>query len=358
MKLFPWLLVAIGTPLLFTACASISPPEPPSLELPKPPADLRAARKGGKVTLTWTVPATTTDRQPLRSFGATRICRGLDVALTECGKAIGEAGPPASRVAAQKVTGAFVDTLAKTVENDHTGFLTYAVEVLNAGGRGGGLSNQVRVTRAPTLPPPQDFRAEVTSQGVVLSWTAQGQPVASPALRYVYRVFRREEGNPQQVLVGEMPLGSERNFTVTDTSIEWQKTYEYRAAAVTIVAEENKPEIQIEGDDTPEIRVFANDVFPPAVPSALQAVFSGPGQTPFIDLIWAPVTDVDLDGYNVYRREEGGGPAVKLNAEPVRAPAYRDTTVMPGKHYLYSVSAVDVRRNESGRSEEAGESTP
>jgi fibronectin type 3 domain-containing protein len=94
------------------------------------------------------------------------------------------------------------------------------------------------------------------------------------------------------------------------------------------------------------------------VPSGLQAVFSGPGQTPFIDLIWAPVTDVDLDGYNVYRREEGGGPAVKLNAEPVKAPAYRDTTVISRKHYLYSVSAVDVRGNESARSEEAAESTP
>ena len=55
----------------------------------------------------------------------------------------------------------------------------------------------------------------------------------------------------------------------------------------------------IEGDDTPEVKVFANDVFPPAVPSGLQAVFSGPGQKPFIDLVWAPVSDADLAGYNV-----------------------------------------------------------
>ena len=93
------------------------------------------------------------------------------------------------------------------------------------------------------------------------------------------------------------------------------------------------------------------------MPSGLQAVFSGPGQRPFIDLVWAPDTDVDLAGYNVYRREEGTEP-VKLNTEPVKTPAYRDSNVVAGEHYLYSVSAVDVRGNESARSEEAGENVP
>jgi fibronectin type 3 domain-containing protein len=69
------------------------------------------------------------------------------------------------------------------------------------------------------------------------------------------------------------------------------------------------------------------------------------------------VTDTDLDGYNVYRHEDGGA-AVKLNSEPVRMPAFRDTQVVAGKTYFYVVSAVDVRGNESGKSEEAGESVP
>src|SRR5580692_2782712 len=102
---------------------------------------------------------------------------------------------------------------------------------------------------------------------------------------------------------------------------------------------------------------FADDVFPPAVPTGLQAVFSGPGQKAFIDLVWAPVTDADLAGYNIYR-SEGGGPAIKLNVELVRAPAYRDANVQAGKHYSYSVSSVDQRGNESGRSEEASEAVP
>jgi hypothetical protein len=142
-----------------------------------------------------------------------------------------------------------------------------------------------------------------------------------------------------------------------DQTFEWEKTYFYREAVVSVVATAGKPALEVEGDDTPELKVFAHDVFPPAVPSGLQAVFSGPGQQLFIDLIWAPVTDADLDGYNVYRHEEGS-PAVKVNAQPVKVPAYRDLQVVSGKTYFYSVSAVDVRGNESGRSEEASEHVP
>lgn len=69
------------------------------------------------------------------------------------------------------------------------------------------------------------------------------------------------------------------------------------------------------------------------------------------------MTDVDLDGYNIYRHEEGARP-VKVNAEPVKTPAYRDAAVVSGKNYFYSVSAVDVRGNESARSEETSETVP
>ena len=143
-------------------------------------------------------------------------------------------------------------------------------------------------------------------------------------------------------------------LALTDANLEWEKTYDYRIEIVTIC---QPKEMKIEGDDSPEVKVFADDVFPPAVPSGLQAVFSGPGQQAFIDLIWAPVTDVDLDGYNVYRHEEGSVP-VKINAALVKTPAYRDAAVVSGKNYFYSVSAVDLRGNESARSEEASEAVP
>jgi hypothetical protein len=381
-------LLALGTPLMFMACATMGPPQPPSLELPKPPADLRAVRKGDRVILSWTVPSVTTDRKNVRGLGATRICRGPDAKLTQCGVPVGEAAaqasapragsaqqgstqaaPTTAKSSKQKVSVSYTDTLPAQLESDSlSGFITYAIEVLNADGRGAGLSNQVRVSLVRTLPPPRDFGARVTGQGVVLSWTGDVAAAGSTkpsssslssslSLRYVYRVYRRPEASREWSLAGEVPAGTEARLALVDSNIEWEKTYEYRAEMVTVVRQENKPDVLVEGDDTPEVTVFADDVFPPAVPGGLQAVFSGPGQKSFIDLVWAPVADVDLDGYNVYRHE-AGTVAVKVNAELVKTPAFRDVNVVAGKDYFYSVSAVDVRGNESARSEEAGESVP
>lgn len=358
MRRFPrTIFLALGIPLIFTGCGSPKPPQPPSLKLPKPPSDLRAVRKGNKILLSWTVPTVTTDRQTARSFGATDICRGLQPALTKCGTPVGHAAPlPVPAKSGKKLTGTYTDVLPALQENNATSFATYAIEVLNAEGQGAGLSNQVHVTIAATLPPPADFATHVTSKGVVLTWTSDA-PAPTAQLRYVYRVYRRLEDGKQEVLAGELPGNGTKSLSLTDTSFEWEKTYEYHAEAVTVIPQPDKTEIRVDGDDTPDVKIFADDIFPPAVPGGLQAAFSGPGQEAFIDLIWAPDTDADLNGYNVYRREEGAA-AVRMNTELVKTPAYRDTAVAPGKHYFYSISAVDLRGNESARSEEANESVP
>ena len=144
----------------------------------------------------------------------------------------------------------------------------------------------------------------------------------------------------------------------TDSGFEWEKTYLYRVTVVSIIKRlDSNTEVQVEGDDTPQVRVIAHDTFPPSIPAGLQTAYSGEGQKPFIDLIWAPVTNADLAGYNVYRSESNGAP-IKLNSELVKSPAYRDSAVASGKTYTYTVSAVDVRGNESQRSEETSEPVP
>ena len=358
MRIIESRLLVLAAPLLFTACATIGAPQPPSLDLPKPPADLRASRKGEQVTLTWTLATTTTDRQTIRSLGPTRICRAL-APMSQCGAPIGQTATQLNlpKPSTQKLTASYTDKLPPEMQSDDSSlFATYAIEVANPDGRSAGLSNQVKVSLIHTLPPPRDFQARVTSQGVVLSWTSDIPPEsAQKTIHHVTRVLRRREGSQEQTVAGDIPATGEQSLT--DSSFEWEKTYEYRASIVTLVDQPNKPSLQVEGSDTPEVKVFADDVFPPAVPSGLQAVFSGPGQKPFIDLVWAPVTDLDLDGYNVYRREEGTA-AVKINTQLVKSPAYRDTDMAAGKRYFYSVSAVDARRNESTRSDEASENVP
>jgi hypothetical protein len=213
------------------------------------------------------------------------------------------------------------------------------------------------------------FAAQVTGPGVVISW--QCPPTSGRGrigIGYLFRIYRRLESSTNWNKVTDVEatectvgaVGKDKDKVVTsfiDQTIEWEKTYFYRGTVVSVMEAVGKAAVEVEGDDTPEVKVFAHDVFPPAVPGGLQAVFSGPGQAAFIDLIWTPVSDADLAGYNIYRHEAGGA-AVKLNSELVRTPGYRDAQVVAGKTYFYAVTAVDERGNESGRSEEASEGAP
>ena len=156
-----------------------------------------------------------------------------------------------------------------------------------------------------------------------------------------------------------------------DRSVEWEKTYRYKVTMVTVVPRPGQDAIEVEGDDSPAVELLAHDAFPPAVPQNVQAVFAGAPQN-FIDLTWTPASDADLAGYNIYRRDPVAphrraasagdpgeyGPPHQLNAELVKAPAFRDAQIESGRRYLYSVSAVDLRGNESAKSQEAEEAVP
>ena len=146
-------------------------------------------------------------------------------------------------------------------------------------------------------------------------------------------------------------------MAVIDKGIEWEKKYEYWITPITSWQQDDKYKGMIEGKDSAVMTVITKDIFPPAVPTGLQAVFSEVSQQAFIDLTWTPNTEPDLAGYYIYRRIEGQQ-AVKINSEPVKTPASRDSSVQPGTRYFYSVTAVDLRGNESAHSQETSESVP
>jgi len=353
--------------LMFTACGVPGPPHPPSLELPEPVTDLGAVRKGDKVSLAWTVPTETTDRLRVQQLGMTRICRNLDQNLPNCADPVGMVAPPQVPTAKRSDRRAptapsrqgYLDTLPPSVlRNDAAAEIRYAVSVLNAHGRSAGLSNQVTVPGMPAPQPPADFRAQVTAEGILLSWTGRLESTDVPQFEHVYRVYRREEGTNNDIRVAEVLFRGLPSYVVSDRSFEWEKTYSYWATVVTLVQAKGQEETEFEGLDTPSQKVFAHDIFPPSVPVGLQAAFSGEGPQRFIDLVWAPDTEVDLAGYNVYRREQGSGASERMNQELLRVPAFRDTNVRPGHEYFYSVAAVDVRGNQSAPSAEVSENVP
>jgi hypothetical protein len=368
------LLLAVLAVTVLVACGTPGAPRPPSLQLPLRVDDLSATRKGDKVTLSWTPPRQTTDLTNirLRQLGPTRICRGVnDPAMVRCDEAVGElppSGPPATK---ENRKATFTDILPPSLPAQQpAGFATYAVEVLNARRRSAGLSNQVQVPLAPTAPAPQSINAKLFPNFILI--TAEPAPGfhTPPGMTLALRLYRREQGassfaevpcvNPKGLATGmaQEPIPLKPTLEAcADDSFAWEKTYVYKVAPVTRVLNNGKIVTEVEGDDSPAITVFAHDVFPPAAPSGLQAVYSGVGQKPFIDLTWAPNTEPDLAGYNLYRRQ-AGTPAEKINHELIKVNSFRDNDVAAGHTYVYAVTAVDLRGNESARSEETSESVP
>jgi len=355
--------VPIGCILLLTfltGCGTPGAPQLPSLQLARPVDDLTASRKGDKVTLDWTLPSKNTDRTLVKSIPQTRVCRHDGTALmsgcTEVAivqnpkpeeKHKGEE-PPAVRMKS-------VDTLpAHLGEQDPAGFVRYAVEILNSRDRSAGLSNQVLIPVAPTIAPPEQLPANVEADGVLISWAGGDVPPAPQGLTFRYRITRSPAGANAFIALADVEPESEGFYL--DKTFALETKYDYRITSVTLVHSQGM-NMAVEGGDSKSAEIFTRDIYPPAEPSGLQAVFSSVGQKPFVDLTWAPNIESDLAGYNVFRGVDGGEPQ-KLNQQLVRVPSFRDENVMPGKTYWYSVSAVDLRGNESPRSAETTEAVP
>ena len=71
-----------------------------------------------------------------------------------------------------------------------------------------------------------------------------------------------------------------------------------------------------------------------------------------MDLSWAPNTELDLAGYNVYRSENPGGPYQSVNPMLITDTTYSDSGLVSGQMYYYVATAVDTTDLESGYSEE------
>jgi hypothetical protein len=344
--------------LISAGCGTPGAPQPPSLNLAKPVSDLKAVRVGNQVNLTWTVPTHTTDNATFRHRGDTKICRAIDQPR------VGPCAPIATLpTPANQKTGSFTTDLPSGSAGP-ADYVTFAVEVDNDRGRSAGLSNEVQVPAAAVSTLNGAPNVRLTPDAVLVTANLVPQ---NTTVQQVLELRRKEKGAQQESTVAqrtlELPTGGEAtNVELRDETFAWEKTYEYR---VVLVASAKVPKgdfVSFDAATSAPLEVVTHDVFPPAIPTGVQAVFSGQfaGQQPSIDLTWSPDTDRDLAGYFVFRRKanEPESAAVKLNAQPVTAPAYHDTAIEPGNTYVYSVSAIDERGNESKRSEEASEQVP
>ena len=348
LSLIAGYLLLIAGCLSLVACGTPGAPQPPSLNLAKPVEDLKAVRTGNHVLLTWTPPRVTTDGAGFRHPGATKICRVQEQPHMDRCVAIGSI----STVLNMKTASA-----TEPVEgNGPQAYSTFAIEVENDRGRAAGLSNQVEVP-AMAVSQIADVHSDLTADAVVVSGEVTPE---NTVVKQTLELRRRQKGSAQETTAAQIPAPeSAQRVQLRDETFDWEKTYEYRLIVSADALLPNGPEVRFDGAVSAPLEVVAHDVFPPAVPSGVQAVYSGATQPPAIDLTWNPDTDRDLAGYFVYRRAAAGASAaVKLNDKLLPAPAFSDSHITAGATYFYSVSAVDVRGNESQRSQEASEFIP
>src|SRR5438067_1696069 len=164
MKLTSTRELCLFAVFLFTACGTPGPPLPPSLELARPITDLKANRKGNKIYLTWSTPTQTTDKYNIKQSGIIEVCSSIGSPLRECGIPLAKLSfeKPSETQNRQKMQTSYTVELAPALQSQNpTVSVFYAINILNSYGRSAGLSNQVQLPAAPTVPPPNNFRAQL-----------------------------------------------------------------------------------------------------------------------------------------------------------------------------------------------------
>ena len=365
------LAASMAAATAFTGCGTPGAPLPPSLKLPDPVTNLSAVRTGDQVALIWTMPRKNTDKLLIKDNIPVQVCRK---------EASGPCQPvQANLFFAPDAKATFTETLPASLASGAPRPFTYFVDLLSPRGRSAGPSNGAQVLAGEAPASVTGFSAQLRKDGAVLRWN----PESSASPNTVIRLHRKlitlspeggsatkpnaEQGllapprePDEQSLLVDSPGDPDRTPDRTiDKTIRFGQTYEYRAQRVARITIDGQT-VELAGPLSEPIRIEAIDTFPPAIPTGLAAVATAANSStgPSIDLSWIPVTEADLSGYAVYRREGDGSWSRISPLQPVVGPGFHDPNVQPGHAYRYAVTAIDQLGHDSARSEEAEETVP
>jgi hypothetical protein len=308
---------------------------------------------GDTVDVRFTVPSRSTDGLPLRTPTRTgSLCR--EVEHTAC---VPLAGLPAKMTVEAKAadgqpsTVTWRDTLPPELASGSPRVLAYRVEFYNAAGVSGGKSDPVFAAAGAAPPAVTGLHAEGSRAGIVLRWTSM--PTGSAEV-----LIRREDTRtaaaqaPAHTPALTWMAAQADTGTLLDATAQPGVAYTYSAQRRSIVQLGGRS-LEMRSALSPAVGYTLREVYAPAAPTGLNAAGYTTQNGQFaVDLIWQPVNDAKLSGYNVYRQalDASGnplGPPTRLNDAPAPLPAFHDATARSGTGYRYAVSAVDAQGNES-----------
>jgi hypothetical protein len=378
ISIFHFLFSIFTSTALLAGCGV--PGEPAERKAPIPTAisDLAATQQGDNVILTFTLPKESVEGRELKQPPAIEIFRNFQP-LAPAGSA------PASAIVVidaptllvtipsamvdqydTKRQIRYADELQPVDFTQHPGALAvYIVRTRTSPKKVSADSNAAALRVEPAADQIADLKAEITHQGVILTWTPPQKTAVGPAPPIaLYRIFRHEVAqttapttSPQQSPSEKLSaqIGDCTAPPFRDTQIQFGKSYIYTVRSVA-----QYPDLQIESLDSSPITVSPLDTFPPSAPQGLVVVLvPAEGATPaYLDLSWSISAENDIAGYNIYRSEQETAPGQKQNPDLLRTPAFRDMNIKPGERYFYTVTAMDRVGNESPASAAAPGEVP
>jgi len=351
-----------GVTLVLLGCGAPGEPTPPSPPVPVAVTDLNAQQAGDAVQLTFTLPSKTITGDKLAEPPAVEILRGI---LKPDGAPDNNSfrvvytipGSLMDNYAAEGHV-RFADSVPPEETRAHPGAaLAYRVRTRASRKRASADSNTVTVRVYPVPERIASVQSRATESAIELSWSAPvrtsgGDPLPAFSGYHIYR----SELDPTSADAASKDLtqakwislltllASSPTTSYRDTFFDFGKTYLYVIRSVVLAGGN-----ELESGDSAPVIVTPRDIFPPAAPQGLVAAVL-PGTAPGsleVDLSWSINLETDLAGYRVYRSEEPGTRGQPLTPDLLPTPSYRDTSVLPGHRYWYSVTAVDRAGNES-----------
>jgi hypothetical protein len=351
--------------LAASGCGAPGEPTPPSPPIPVAVTDLTAYQLGDAVLLHFTLPAKSTLGLRLADVPTLEVWRGnLRPDGTRDPRSFRQVDTVPSAILSgyvQEGEVSFPEPVPPDELRARAGETAlFRVRTRVSERKASANSNEVAVQLYPVPQAIADLSAKVTEKYIQLTWTVPTGSSAGTPLPPIqeYHVYRGEL-DPASVAAAEknlhdakwktplMQIGVAGAVEYQDSSFDFGKTYAY---VVRTVIPEGGSALE-SGDSNPAI-LTPKDIYPPAPPQDLvAAVLPASNAGSFmVDLSWAINFETDLAGYRVYRSENAESRGQLLTPEILPTPSFRDTQVLPGHLYLYTVTALDRAGNESAPS--------
>ena len=344
------LLLGLLLAVIAGACGKVGEPLPPLINIPRAILDLEVRQQGQEMTLSWTMPQFNVDGSVATTVSFINVFRVISHQNNS---------PPDFSLARSDNPWRTLHSGELNDQNDEGKIVlrdlledlqpeeivsrevSYVVEVFNNKQNSSGFSNVVTLPIFPVPLPPQKLNFRLNERFIEVRWTPSGKSLDGSKTMYdvkfnLYRSLQTEVYG--SVPINPIPL-SENYFRDRSTGLGKKNYYKVRAVVKTSQG-------LIESQDSEEASVINNDIYPPIVPQQLTIIST---QTS-LNLVWFPNSEMDLDGYHIYRKENNSS-FTRITSDLVRQTSFSDESVRKGMNYSYSVTAIDQSKNESSYSE-------